>query len=570
MKLYRYLLLFIFLFLQLFAQANNNKVQHHTEIESIINLVHKYGIDTITIKNHLKEKIAVAKKENDIPTLWAYNILMADVYSIIYDNSNPISDAYFKTARELLKKGNYPELEFVSNVHQGYYYFVYRKVSKAFPYFLEANYLEPKINFDKVPAINDHLKFTSNFFSYIGNHERAIDFLKIALPYTQAETRDKINLLNSLGIYHMEVYNDSLAKFYLKEALQEAKKAKDSVWIGIIYGNLSEYSWKEGKIKETYDFLKQNIELSLRYNETLDAMRSNLKIASYYLSQDDSENADKHVHNSLSLMEDKPYFLTYRVEALKILADIAYKKNNPLEERKYLKEYVELKEKLDQQVNNEEIKKISWKFEVEKYEQTAQQNLLKQKEIKRTYTLFGLLAFLVTIIFILLINRSRSKIKIKNIELEKKQLKLAHEKYFLDNELASVKNSLKDFTETINQNNIIISKLRLELAESTTVDAETKNKVSDQLNNMLKSHLLTQERWVDFRNEFELAYPDYLKNLKKDHPQLTENDLRILTLMKLDLTNKSMGDLLGISLEGVKKAKQRLKKKIDSSKLLID
>ena len=80
---------------------------------------------------------------------------------------------------------------------------------------------------------------------------------------------------------------------------------------------------------------------------------------------------------------------------------------------------------------------------------------------------------------------------------------------------------------------------------------------------MLKSHLMTQERWLDFRKEFDLVYPNHLQNLKISNPLLTENDFRIIALMKLDLNNRSMGDLLGISVEGIKKAKQRLKKKIN-------
>jgi len=167
------------------------------------------------------------------------------------------------------------------------------------------------------------------------------------------------------------------------------------------------------------------------------------------------------------------------------------------------------------------------------------------------------------VVVVLLMVRSRHKVKIKNIKLENAQLQFAYEKQLLNNELVTVRNSLTEFTEKINQNNIVISGLRKELANAVGLDEQVKNRMSDELAHMLKSHLMTQERWIDFKAEFDHTYPNYLYNLKVNNPALTENDMRIIALTKLNLNNRSIADLLGISLEGVKKAKQRLKKKME-------
>jgi len=167
------------------------------------------------------------------------------------------------------------------------------------------------------------------------------------------------------------------------------------------------------------------------------------------------------------------------------------------------------------------------------------------------------------VVVVLLMVRSRHKVKIKNIKLENSQLQLAYEKQLLNKELVTVKTALTEFTDKINQNNIVISNLRKELTNTKGLDEGIKNRVSEQLNTMLKSHLMTQERWLDFKTEFELTYPGYLYNIKANNSALTENDMRIIALTKLNLNNRSIADLLGISLEGVKKAKQRLKKKMN-------
>lgn len=549
------------------ASQSINTQEQPLSVESILGLVHQYGTDTVAIKNHLQQLLENPYKQNSIPLLCSYNLLMADVYSIIYDNTNPISDHYYKKANKLLESGNYPELEFISNSRQGHYNFVYRQISRAFPYFLQANFIQAKIDPEKTPTLVEHCIFAAGFYSYIGNQQRAIEYLQIALPFAPAKSRKRIDMLNSISIYYKTSSEDKQAYHYLEESLKEAENAKDSVWIGIISGNISEYKWEEGKREEAIQLLKKNLQMSMRFNELLDAMRCNIDLSTYYIYLKDWRTAEKYAIDATKLMEDKPYFLRFKAEVLKCFADIAYLKGNQSDERKYLKEYIYLKEALDKQVDNEEIKKISWKFEFEKYEKRFLNNELKQKSLKRTYSLVGLSILLLGAVSILLLGRSRHKVKIKNIELEKKQLQLAYEKQILDKELGTVKNSLTEFVETINQNNEIIASLRKELSNTTGVDEAFKNKVTNELNEMLKSHLLTQERWIEFKKNFDLMHPNYLNDLKNENQLLTEYDLRIMALTKLGLSNRSMADLLGISIEGIKKAKQRLKKKISIDNL---
>jgi len=538
-------------------------LKNKATVESMLLMTTFNGDDSVAIKQQVGPLLAQAQKDNNIPILWAYNMLMADMYSIIYDTTNPVTDQYYREAAQLLKEGNYPELEFIGKVRQGHYHFIYRKISEAFPYFLAANFIQPKIDEKITPLLLDHYAFAAGFYNYIGNHERAIEYLEMALPHTAQGSRRRIDMLNSLSVYYKQQAKTTVALQYSEMSLAEAEAAKDSVWIGIISGNLSEYRWKQGRQQEALALLKKNIALSTQFEENLDVMRANLQIAKYYIALKDFEEATRHIRMSLALMEDKPYFLVYRGDAMKYLADIAFLQGDFEAERKYLKSYLALKTQIDEQIDNEEIKKISWKFEIEKYEETLLLNALKEKELKRTYSLIGLSLFLLAVVVVLLMVRSRHKVKIKNIKLENAQLQFAYEKQLLNNELVTVRNSLTEFTEKINQNNIVISGLRKELANAVGLDEQVKNRMSDELAHMLKSHLMTQERWIDFKAEFDHTYPNYLYNLKVNNPALTENDMRIIALTKLNLNNRSIADLLGISLEGVKKAKQRLKKKME-------
>lgn len=532
--------------------------------ESILALIHRHGLDTLAIKQQLKSITQTPYKESDASLVWAYYMLMADVYSIKHESPNATSDHYYKKALELSLNSSNKELEFLCYARQGHYYFIYRKISDALPLFLKANYLQPRTNLHKTPALSEHYRFIALFYNHIGNQQRALDYLKMALPFSLIYSRPRIDMLNSMGIFLQQLGKHTQALKVLQQALAEAQMGRDTAWVGIISGNLSEYKWKEGKKEEALQLLHENIVSSLQQNEKLDYMRSNLIAATYQIELKDWKKAEKHLKNALTILTNKPALLIHRVEVAKLLADIALLKGDVTTERKHLREYFILKQQLDKQTDNEEIIKIGWKLESEEYEKSLKDNESKQRSIQRVYSLIGLTILLIASIIILLLSRSKNIVKIKNIELSNAKLRLDMEKQAVDLELDTVKNALNNFTETIHQNNLVIAHLRKKLDDNNDNDQHIKSKVSEELNTMLKSHLMTHDRWVEFRRNFDIMHPQHLQQLKDRYPLITENDLRIIALTKLGLNNRSMAGLLGISTEGIKKAKQRLKKKISS------
>ena len=56
--------------------------------------------------------------------------------------------------------------------------------------------------------------------------------------------------------------------------------------------------------------------------------------------------------------------------------------------------------------------------------------------------------------------------------------------------------------------------------------------------------------------------PDFYKNLLKEHPNLTKAETRLLTLIKIGFTQKEISKVLFIAESSVKKARQRVRKKI--------
>ena len=549
------------LFNQLMGQ--NQKENSLLELERILKIDVNFQRDTLALIRRLDSVKKIADERRSIPLKWAYYMLMADGFSIAFDNVNIRSNFYFQQAHNLVSMGNDQDLFHVGLIRQGYYYFVYRKIREAFPYFLQADDLRPSINLNKIPRLTLHYGFIARFYSYIGDQKKAIEFLELVLPFTEPLSRNRIDMVNALGVYSKKDSSYSKATDYFNKALHIAGLARDSVWIGIISGNLADLYWKEGRRSHAIDLVKKNIEYSLKFNESLDAMRANLTLARMYVEDDDLIEAENYVNEAIKLMENKPYFLEYQVDACLMLAKVAKGKGDLNKELDYLRSYLVLKDSLDKNDDYEKLHRASWKWETEKYHKNLENYELKRKQTNQTYIYFVIFFVLFFLIIILLVNRSKNKILFKNAELEKDQLELSYEKQMLDRELLILNNSLEDFTATIKQNDLTIQRLRNEVMYNLDHFPDRQEEVNDRLNKMLENHVMTEERWVKFSNIFERVYPGYVDTQKELYPRLTENDCRLLSLMKLGLNNRSIAELMGISLEGVKKAKQRLKKKLE-------
>ena len=535
------------------------------QIEIALLLSESFGQDTVRLKQQLAPLFEYAKRERNIPLEWAYYMEMADGFSIAIDNTNPSSDYYYKLAYELIKDHRYPELEMIGLIRQGYYNFVYRKVIEAFPYYLKANDLKDKVDLQKIPLPIKHYQFASNFFNYIGDQSTALEYLQEVLPYSIRASRERINLINAIALYNIDIKNTAQMIEYFNLAMKEAVLAKDSVWIGIISGNLAQYEWENGDKNKAINLIEKNISLSLRYAENHDAMRANLVLANYYIELKKYDLALKHIQKSKELMEKKPYYLQYEMDAAYALTKIAKGLNNKDEELKQLNLYLVLRDSLEARTDIKEMQKIIWNSEREKYNRNIQEVEIKREQTMRMVIYIAVFAILIFFIIFLLINRSKTRIKIKNTLLEKEQLRLKYEKQLVDQELLILKDSLEDFTATIKNNDIIINELRSNIVTVSKQNPQGTQAIIEQLNSMLESHIMTDERWLKFKGVFDKVYPNYLSGMKEKYQKLTDNDLKIIALQKLDLNNSTMSELLCISLEGIKKAKQRLKKKMDYS-----
>ncbi len=220
----------------------------------------------------------------------------------------------------------------------------------------------------------------------------------------------------------------------------------------------------------------------------------------------------------------------------------------------YRKKFQLNKDSLAKRNNTATIEKVKLRWEFDKH--ITQLNKLRSEEKMYAIKMYAGIAVLtlLVIISILIYNRQRLKNK-KDKEL------LIAEKRIVDEELKSAATALQIFTENLREKNNLIEQFKQEIDRLNQLSASKENAV--QLEKLLQAHIMTNESWNSFKKLFLKVYPGFFINLNKNHPHLSSTDVRMLALIKLGLNNTEMANMLGITVEGIKKAKQRLRKKIN-------
>lgn len=114
-----------------------------------------------------------------------------------------------------------------------------------------------------------------------------------------------------------------------------------------------------------------------------------------------------------------------------------------------------------------------------------------------------------------------------------------------------------DLSSEFEQKNEEIGHLQKKL-ETKELDVEKQSIVEE----LKTKAILTNDDWVDFQTRFKQIYPSFLFKIKEQFLEITESELRMAALMKIQLNTKESAAILGISPDSVHKTRQRLRQRI--------
>jgi len=233
----------------------------------------------------------------------------------------------------------------------------------------------------------------------------------------------------------------------------------------------------------------------------------------------------------------------------------------------YFKYYTVIKDSINNADNISKIENIELSRVLENKKNESEirkQKLALSQEKERSTKIQLYLVVLLSIIILMLLlgfffYRMKKLKHEKELIEKKKSLEQAKQKLDslkLEKEISHKNNRIKELAFTINKKNDLL----LEFSNEAVFND---NKVLlKKFNRLIDS---AEERSF-FNEEIAQASFEFQRQLKALYPNVTENDLKLASMLKIGLSSKEMAALLSISSSSVDVARSRLRKKLNLSK----
>jgi tetratricopeptide (TPR) repeat protein len=427
----------------------------------------------------------------------------------------------------------------------GSFYYTEGNYSMAFEYMQKARAVFEKYIKDQDSFyLRRYANVLANCYYHFGEYREAITHLKktLQLPAYWHTVIFSPGIYNTLALCYQNLKQYDSAAIWYNKSYEAAIAFNDSSYIALAQGNLGFTYYLQQQYDKALPLLEADYTGSMRAGQTESATNAAITIAAIHIKKGQLAAAERYINLSREYVYRNPnaILLLNWYESLYQLAKAKNNKDISLYADSLLAYQDSVARMRDRKAYNQAVLKL----ETEKHmnEVSQLENKRKQQILLRNSLIAGLV--LLTLIALLWLNRQLLKRK-KEKELAQQQLK------FAEQELIS-------YTRQLKEKNDLVEQLRDEInKENSLTDRE------GNINRLLEATIVTEDDWKKFRQLFEKVYPGFFIRLKEKMPDLSPADTRLLALTKLQLPPKDMASMLGVSYDAVKKARQRLRRKIN-------
>ena len=237
----------------------------------------------------------------------------------------------------------------------------------------------------------------------------------------------------------------------------------------------------------------------------------------------------------------------------------------------------ELVENIYSSSNNRQIALLETVYEVEKKDSEIAKLALDKKINRITAIAIASVVLLLIILGIVVISRQRLKIRnekalntqnthiyetgkvLMQAELRNKYL----EEEKLRSSLETRSKELSAHTLHLVQKNQLLEELRSKLNEIVNEDKRDQKKQLKQLIQKISINFSQDNYWDDFRAIFDQVHQTFFTNLKAHAENLSPAELRLVALLRMNLSSTDTATMLGISQDSLRVSRYRLRKKLN-------
>lgn len=149
--------------------------------------------------------------------------------------------------------------------------------------------------------------------------------------------------------------------------------------------------------------------------------------------------------------------------------------------------------------------------------------------------------------------------------IKRKQAARKQQEVIYQNEIAFKKKELASQTLHLIQKHNFIEELKENL-ETLKVNPDQVSSEIKRIERMLSQQTTEDEKWETFKNYFSEVHNNFDQQLKAVAADISENDIRLASFLRMNMTTKEISSMLNVQPESVMKSKYRLKKKLGLGK----
>lgn len=419
----------------------------------------------------------------------------------------------------------------------------------------------------------EQVKDTANIADVYHNigvlHKFQRDY-KASFEYLEKAKKLHIKLANKQGIanamlmigsnYKALKKSDSSELFYAR-AKEMYLTINDHKSIEKVNNYLASLYIKTGKDSLALQLNRENIARSKKNNEKLLLVTNYLSISNIYYKQKNYRIAGKYVDSAIKLSK-KEGFKQKLASAYSKKSRLWYRLENYksayLSHRKY-KKYADSLFNIE---NTKKLQELELQYQFEKERQEITQKTAAEATQKWLNFILFLLTLVSAILASMQLKRSfKNRAKIANDKLAREQAqKLAlNEKVKVNEE--ETKRLIADNSMRLEFKQELLDQLKTETAKVQSL--EEMKQTMNSLISKLQLQITTENKLSSIQDKIEDVNKGFDTKLRELYPKLTKTDREICALMRLNLSIKEIATIRNSSIDAVKAARYRIRKKMN-------
>ena len=541
----------------------------HAERTVILTPFYEWGmreLDSITIFQKIDEIARIAEAAQDRNLAFEVKLLTIHYYAYrsVY---HPEPYLPLLSALDSLAKAEQVWwLEIRTQNMLGNFRFINQKqYERGFEHYERTAYLLDNVSPDSFPLKQECLFQIGDAYGHFKDHRRVVHYLTETLRAYRKRENDFFYraTLNRLGLSYRALGEMDSSSYYFERLRTYSVEMNHPTWEGVGAGALGYNFYLEGRLEQAIPLL----ELQLQRAEEIipemikpDLTMSNealISLSEVYQSLGSYDTARAYI-SEIACHAPTDLKLEQRIRMHRVQAHLAAMEGKGLLAMQYQDSAFRTADSMAQVTNVLKLARAREKVLIEQQHSKVEQ--VRAAQARQLWVRNGVIIGLVFLVIITLLLVRQSRLKIKHKEAAHASLKASASK-----ELAHFRSSLMEKNAMIESVQKKLDETNRQIAEENSTQeavlkAETQQQIIEQLQ---EATLLTDRDWREFKEMFEHVHQRFFARLDEKWPGLTPSEVRFMALSRLQLENKEMALMLGVSTDAIRQVKRRIRKKLN-------